>query len=40
MSESTLTNLDSIPQYTSVDTHLYQTSMMRPANVENASKSM
>jgi hypothetical protein len=40
MSESTLTNLDGIPQYTSTDTHLYHTSMIRPTNVDNTSKSM
>lgn len=32
MNESTLTNLDGIPQYTSVDTHHYHTN-----NVDNNS---
>jgi hypothetical protein len=40
MSESTLTNLDGIPQYTPADTHLYHTSMIRPTNADNTSKSM
>ncbi len=40
MSESTLTNLDGIPQYTPVDTHLYHTQMIRTTNVDNSSKSM
>jgi hypothetical protein len=44
MSESTLTNLDGIPQYkranTPVDTHLYHTPMIRTTNIDNPSKSM
>ncbi|CAF1248982.1 unnamed protein product [Adineta steineri] len=40
MSESTLTNLDGIPQYASVDTHHYHTPMIHPTNVDDTSKSM
>jgi hypothetical protein len=40
MSESTLTNLDGIPQYIRADTHLYHTPMIRPTTVDNPSKSM
>jgi hypothetical protein len=40
MSESTLTNLDGIPQYTPADTHLYHAPMMRSTNGDNNSKSM
>ncbi|CAF0790054.1 unnamed protein product [Rotaria sordida] len=44
MNDSTLTNLDGIPDYrrvnTLVDTHIYNTSMIHTTNIDNTSKSM